>query len=79
LRSGSDGAVALVTLGRPPRRLVLKVAAREVTSEEARERALIQHLWSLEYRADTPRHRADTAALCRRFGVPAPTRVAWLR
>jgi hypothetical protein len=34
------------------------------------ERALVhQLLWCLEYPADTPRHRADTAALCRRLGL----------
>jgi aminoglycoside phosphotransferase (APT) family kinase protein len=34
------------------------------------ERALVyQLLWCLEYPASTPRHRADTAAVCRRLGV----------
>ncbi len=34
------------------------------------ERALVyQLLWCLEYDVDTPRHLADTAALCRRLGL----------
>jgi aminoglycoside phosphotransferase (APT) family kinase protein len=42
-------------------------------SEGEHERALVhQLLWCLEYPADTPRHRADTAALCRRLGVRLP-------
>jgi aminoglycoside phosphotransferase (APT) family kinase protein len=43
----------------------------EVPPAEGRaERALIyQLLWCLEYPVSTPRHRADTASLCRRLGV----------
>ncbi len=42
-------------------------------TEGTRERALVhQLLWCLEYDADTPRHRADTAALCHRLGVRNP-------
>jgi aminoglycoside phosphotransferase (APT) family kinase protein len=34
------------------------------------ERALLfQLLWCLEYEASTPRHRADTASVCRRLGI----------
>jgi aminoglycoside phosphotransferase (APT) family kinase protein len=42
-----------------------------VSAEEGQaERALVyQLLWCLEYDDDTPRHRADTAKLCRRLGV----------
>jgi aminoglycoside phosphotransferase (APT) family kinase protein len=39
-------------------------------AEERAERALIyQLLWCLEYPVSTPRHRADTASLCRRLGI----------
>ncbi len=42
-------------------------------SDGEAERVLVhQLLWCLEYPADTPRHRADTAALCRRLGVRLP-------
>jgi aminoglycoside phosphotransferase (APT) family kinase protein len=42
-------------------------------SEGHAERARVhQLLWCLEYPADTPRHRADTAALCRALGVRIP-------
>jgi aminoglycoside phosphotransferase (APT) family kinase protein len=43
------------------------------SAEGEPERALVhQLLWCLEYPADTPRHRADTAALCRRLGLRHP-------
>jgi aminoglycoside phosphotransferase (APT) family kinase protein len=39
-------------------------------AEGGAERALIyQLLWCLEYPVSTPRHRADTASLCRRLGI----------
>jgi aminoglycoside phosphotransferase (APT) family kinase protein len=39
-------------------------------AEGQAERALIyQLLWCLEYSVSTPRHRADTASLCRRLGI----------
>jgi aminoglycoside phosphotransferase (APT) family kinase protein len=39
-------------------------------AEERAERALIyQLLWCLAYPVSTPRHRADTASLCRRLGI----------
>jgi fructosamine-3-kinase len=39
-------------------------------AEGRAERALIyQLLWCLEYLVSTPRHRADTASLCRRLGI----------
>jgi aminoglycoside phosphotransferase (APT) family kinase protein len=48
-----------------------EVYSARVTAEEGQaERALVyQLLWCLEYDDDTPRHRADTAKLCRRLGV----------
>ena len=48
-----------------------QVYRASVTAEEGQaERALVyQLLWCLEYDDDTPRHRADTAKLCRRLGV----------
>ena len=42
------------------------VPAREGDSRRA---CIYQLLWCLEYAADTPRHRADTAALAARLGV----------
>ena len=47
------------------------------TDDVPPERTLVhQLLWCLEYGVDTPRHRADTARLCRALGVlrlpPAP-------
>lgn len=39
-------------------------------AEGSSERALVyQLLWCLEYPVSTPRHRADTASVCRRLGV----------
>ena len=39
-------------------------------AEGRSERALVyQLLWCLEYPVSTPRHRADTASVCRRLGV----------
>ena len=39
-------------------------------AEGRADRALIyQLLWCLEYPVSTPRHRADTASLCRRLGI----------
>jgi aminoglycoside phosphotransferase (APT) family kinase protein len=48
-----------------------QVYRARVTAEEGQaERALVyQLLWCLEYDHDTPRHRADTAKLCRRLGM----------
>ena len=48
-----------------------RAAVPAVEGEEERW-AVHQLLWCLEYDAPTPRHRADTAALCRRLGLAVP-------
>ena len=47
-------------------------APRRSPNAEARERRLIlQLLWCLEYAQPTPRHQADTRAVCAALGLPA--------
>ncbi len=50
---------------------VLRAARPACRAED--ERWLVhQLLWCLEFPVDTPRHRADTAGLCRRLGLQPP-------
>jgi aminoglycoside phosphotransferase (APT) family kinase protein len=47
---------------------------------EAERRLVHQLLWCLEYDVDTPRHRADTTAICDQLGIAPPrgmSRPAW--
>ena len=50
---------------------VYRAAVPAADGEEERW-AVHQLLWCLEYDVPTPRHRADTAALCRRLAVAVP-------
>ena len=42
------------------------------TDPAARRMLIYQLMWCLDYNEATPRHRADTARLCRALGVPQP-------
>jgi len=42
--------------------------------QSGRRRLVHQLLWCLEYPLDSPRHRRDTAELCRRLDLPPPGR-----
>ena len=48
------------------------LAPDEAAAHPERRLRVQQLLWCLEREDDSPRHAADTAALCRRLGVPPP-------
>jgi len=69
-------SVLQLLVDRAPYRLVLKVAKESAApavdlQRSATALAMARLLWCLEYDADTPRHRADTAGVYRRLGVRA--------
>ena len=45
--------------------------AASTDSAAARRILIYQLMWCLDYNESTPRHRADTARLCRALGVDA--------